>query len=133
MKINPDLIFETITNSNGIAYKFVDGTMVCLQKFVLNVVCNLEVKSEEGNATLYYYSRTFGVPNYPVNFIEDPYTQITYYNNNLFSLVPYNDSSKERGSYTNKCCDRFLGYLHNNNSSSPESVYVNVIAIGRWK
>lgn len=109
---------ETVTNSNGTALKFPDGTMICYGK---KSYTKLNNNTPVGG--LYYTSRiSFG--DYPQTFIEAPYTVVNA------CAGPYNIAEyNSRNSLTNG--GNF--FFTNGTSRSNQSATICYIAIGRWK
>lgn len=116
-------ILESGSNDNGNWIKYADGTMIVTQKFTRTISIN-------NPAGALYYVSTYDIPAYPVNFKEVHSVNVTAYNNNICSALPYSDN-KELGSHLDQCCTRLMIYapeLFEN-----ETILFNVTTIGRWK
>ena len=64
------IVVEKVTNSNGTAIKFSDGTMICTYKAS---VTDQAISAQYGNTALYFGTRTWI---FPVAFIEEPVVNV---------------------------------------------------------
>lgn len=117
-------IVESGSNDNGSWIKFADGTMICTQNFVLTVPITL------GGNNGYYARVENGIPDYPQTFTKVYYANVSIFNNNTTSVVPYNNE-KNIGSQLNKIADKL--YFYGLVSQEAEIEFVQTIAIGKWK
>ncbi len=111
-----DLIPEVITNENGVAVKFPEGTMFCH-------------KHTSGTASFdaqwyMFWIAYFDLGDYPVPFIETPRTSIQYTGLNTQWI---GSQSNRTGSHVGT-----IGILKPNNAKDV-NMFFDVIAIGRWK
>lgn len=117
-------IVESGSNENGTYIKFADGTMICMQNFVLTVA----ITNSEGNG---YYARVESeIPNYPQTFTKIYYANVSLFNNNIMNVVPYNDE-KNIGSQLNKIAKKL--YFYSPSMYENETTFIQTIAIGSWK
>lgn len=117
-------IVESGENENGEYIKFADGTMICTQNFVLTV------QITSGGTNGYYARVESGIPDYPQTFKKVYYANVSIFNNNTASIVPYNNE-KNIGSQLNKIADKL--YFYSPQRIDTEIEFVQTIAIGRWK
>lgn len=110
-------LVETITNANGTALKYADGTMICYGYPTVTF----------GGGTDYYglfnTSNTMTI-NFPTNFISsnDLIITVTSDNFNFFSIIV---STKSTNSFAVR------GFYPP--TSNPSNIDLNYIAIGKWK
>lgn len=115
-------IVESGSNDNGNYIKFENGIMMCFQ----NVIMNVSLTSGGNNA---FYARvSSGIPDYPQPFTEVYHANISVFNNNISSVTPYNGS--KAGPRLTKIADTLYFYSP---GSSEETVFVQIMAIGKWK
>lgn len=101
---------ETITNANGTAVKFGDGTMICY---------GTAMNGNSGYVTVHY----------PANFIEAPTQQqatVTY--NNYTTNNPVYVVTQPGVGFANIYCRKMDGTVETNTN-----VKINWFVIGRWK
>ncbi len=107
--------FETITNSNGTALKFPDGTMICYGERTITATNSNKVGS-------LYYAGSFSLGNYPVKFVERPICTLQIKGDMSVVEYDYGDAS-----YMGSC------YIMNATSRTNKTERIGFIAIGRWK
>lgn len=114
------LLPETITNSNGTAVKFPDGTMICY----LNIrVTDQEINTRYGNIPLYFGRRTW---TFPQEFINDN-VSVTCGTFRWSTGGSWGSTSKP-----NKTNVTLFGYdLYTRPADEPCDI--SATAIGRWK
>lgn len=101
---------ETITNENGTAIKFGDGTMICY---------GTATNGSSGYVTVYY----------PAEFIDIPYSQqATIRYNSYASQNPIYSIVQAGDGLTNIYCKKMDGTAETNTS-----IRINWLVIGRWK
>lgn len=109
---------ETITNGNGTALKFPDGTMIVAQKVTFT---NISQNISWGSL---YRTDYLTLPNYPVTFIDvKSKSVIANTSGNGWAML---------NSGGNTSAGRLSIVQPNSNASVP-SITVDVMAIGRWK
>lgn len=118
----PNIIVEKIVNTNGTALKYADGTMICYgKKTYSNVV-----------STTDYWGVTNRTPedmycDYPATFISLPTTIVNYRSNQGGCLGLFQagtPTTTKTGNY---------GVAVAKSSTSNRDIYLDYIAIGRWK
>ena len=133
MKINPDLIpngLEIISNENGIALKFSDGTLACFNgKFFNGTVEANHRWGSEG--PLYGYLRDNPFPDFPVKFIETPKA---YGFNTAGSSSIYYANGFRNGTTEGIHANNIGGcYIFSGGAVENDPFYLSYYAIGRWK
>lgn len=120
---------ETVTNSNGTALKFADGTMVCYgQNTVL-----ITTEKQFGNTGL-YYGYCNNVAKYPTSFISEPITQILAETTADLPCIQKYPKSKDDTNSINRKTDVGGFYPVTVGAvTTTISLYITYIAIGRWK
>lgn len=109
---------ETITNDNGTAIKFPDGTMICAMKRSLTGTCD----TEWGNL---YATDNLDLGNYPVNFISNPVISASVSGQYSCFIGPFkNLGNSSIGS---------VNLLRPSKLESESEWEVQITAIGRWK
>lgn len=114
-----DNLIETITNDNGTAIKFPDGTMICRGTYIVNTTTNVAL-AHGGYRTL---GQTI---KFPATFIDKPTVSVcgaSNVNDNGFLLNTDNLS-------TTQFAGAFWTIVKNETASDHTLSY---IAIGRWK
>lgn len=108
---------ETITNSNGTALKFADGTLICTKVVIYNGPCN----TAWGN---WYDTSNISLGDYAITFISKPCVYVT---------VTGSSAGLVEGVYgtTNTA----FGGMWICRATAFESVTYNIncVAIGRWR
>ena len=130
LKANGDnlypIVLEKVTNSNGTAYKFADGTMICAMTHTVNTTITYPWSN------MYISSGIHNLPNYPVEFIETPVVNITLTNitgdgawfMSGSSAESYRPNKKHAGNY----------YLCRGDVLNTAKDFIfNIIAVGKWK
>lgn len=120
--IYPSVLVEKITNTNGMALKYADGTMICFGKKIFsNQVCNTD-----------YWGLTNRSPEnlsctFPATFIEKPTVNLTFYCTVSGAVGLYKTSDS-----TTTTTGTF-GIAIAKGSTSNRDIYIDYIAIGKWK
>lgn len=113
---------ETIQNSDGIAYKFADGTLICTKIVSINVITNQPI----GNL---YRSISSPLGNYAIPFIEVPECYISAWGQegDNYGIASYQSfASPTINSFGNIIA---ITGINNQNCSAK----INCLAIGKWK
>lgn len=115
-------IVESGSNNNGNYIKFADGTMICTQR----VQKNAPITKKQ---TLVYTSDTIELPDFPMQFTSIPTVVKTLEKNEgqWFCWL----TAKGMSSKTNP--GTVLIGRDSSTGSGIATVYITVIAIGRWK
>lgn len=111
-------IVETITNGNGTAVKFKDGTMICYGKF--NATTGT-TSTTSGGLTFYYSDEI--TTTFPETFVNTPTITMQVVNANATLLTFALISGESTSSFT----------MRLQATSSNYSRGIRYMAIGRWK
>ncbi len=111
-------VIDTVSNSNGTALKFADGTMICYGKRTWTGLNNNVVVGG------LYYTGILSLGDYPTPFIEVPCVYINA------CVGPYNIMEYNCRNSLTSIGDCFLA---NGTSRNNQSSTVCYIAIGKWK
>lgn len=124
MKINPNLLYESGSNTNGNYVKYADGTMICSG----NKSGSINVTTSWGAL---YNSDNISFADFAQTFIETPIVTITANatTGGYLYIVASSPATNKTPSTTNPG-----GFCIMRNSSSNNVAYsVSYIAIGKWK
>ena len=89
-KLQKGSIIETITNSNGTAIKFADGTMICRKTVTFN---NIDITTKKGS---FFVTENLALGNWAEKFIGKPDISATKTNGwagIIYQYTSYNDTS----------------------------------------
>lgn len=117
MKINPNLLYESGSNTNGSYIKFEDGTMICWNSVPMT-------KSVTSTWGALYTSPSTSLGTFPQTFIDIP--TITVYCSGSSSIMLVTSAAAT----TTTAGSIQLARADSNNNVSTT---VNYIAIGKWK
>ncbi len=115
-------MIKTVSNSNGTATKFPDGTMICRKTVTFS---NTAISSQRESI---YVSDILKLGNWAENFVETPDIAVAAVNGGwaawLYQYTNYNATSA--GTAT-------LARSVSTAASSSANYHIGVIAIGKWK
>lgn len=113
-----ELKTETITNENGTAVKFGDGTLICYKNLSFQ---NVYFQFPTANNSL-YFCQSLQLGEYAVEFYDKPVVSITYTSGDLISNSVRNESKTSFG-------------ITQPFATSKQTINVNcsLMAVGRWK
>lgn len=109
---------ETVTNDNGTAIKYPDGTMICTKRIMLT---NVAVDQSVGQS---FMSNVIDLGNFAVSFVGTPIENITPIGGYMCYISPATW-------YSNSACGGIR--LLRPTSSTVTEVHINIVAYGRWK
>ena len=113
-----DGIIEKVTNENGTAIKFSDGTMICTK---LLTAAGIDVNTASGSL---YLSAEIPLGNYAVTFIDEPCVNISK-TGGLAAFI-YNQRNRSKSSPGTLIIAR-------TETAASQSFVFHITAIGRWK
>ena len=108
---------ETITNNNGTATKFPDGTMICRKSVSFS---NVAFPNQQGNL---YFCPLLNLGDMPDKFAEPPM---------IFHTCPTASGLITGGRYYSITSFGHV-QLYRGNNTTQETVTIEVMAIGKWK
>lgn len=116
---------EVVTNTNGTALKFPDGTMICYGE--KNISC--EITKTLGSV---YYGYVDNIAVYPVAFINDALVFFTHHTTgDVFAIQPYGYEKNINAGHNRK---QYTGGVYPIcGITGTQNFYVTWLAIGRWK
>ena len=114
-----DNLTKTVTNDNGTAIKFPDGTMICTKKVDFY---NVAVKTTWGNV---FMSDVLELGNFAETFSGAPVTTITPMTGTACWIATANIAN---ASYCSS-----IRVIRTQSTDSISNVRVNIMAVGRWK
>ena len=117
-------VVESGNNTNGNYVKYIDGTMICWQRKSVSIA----VSTAEGNL---FKSADIQLDNFPVEFYSVPTVNFTF-TNNTWTLLGIGRGSTDSSTSTTNPGKVFI-YRSTSTGSGFVTLYINVIAIGRWK
>lgn len=121
-KLEKESIIETITNSNGTAIKFADGTMICTKSMSFQ---NVAITQKVGEL---YQSSALNLGNWAQSFIETPNTAMACVNGGWAAWIYQYTNYSTTGAGTATLLRPTSA------AASTEANYrIGVLAIGRWK
>ena len=113
-----DNLVKTVTNDNGNAIKYPDGTMICIKRVILT---NVNVTQAVGQD---FMSDVIDLGSWAENFVGTPIENITLIGGNMCYVSP-------ASWYSNKNCGGIR--LVRPTSATVAEVHINIVAYGRWK
>lgn len=120
-----DLGIETITNSNGTAIKYPDGTMICTQKISVQ-----GAKDWSAWGPLFTNPVT-NMPNFPVNFIDIPVVTLSPESVGFNFWIGTLDEGGTGQTSVSKA--QSIQLIRPTNPGVVANYRIHIIAIGRWK
>lgn len=111
-------LYDSGSNANGSWIKFLDGTMICYQRYTITI----KVENPWGSL---YASPILTLKNFPQAFSEIPATTINVEQETTVWVLNGGSHTKTAPQKIYLCTATIINYNVN--------YYINITAIGRWK
>lgn len=120
--IGGSIVVDSGSNENGSWVKFYDGTMICKNTKAF------EVTATNALGSALYYGYVADIGDFPQAFVDRPDINFSLHTgSDIFAIQPYDISSvtKENAGGVYAICAQ--------QRTSPATIYISYIAIGKWK